>query len=77
MIDREVGQLGDVSVHAEVARYRALTADITYLESRLMDLEKQWGEITTKKLGCIRRLEMANVLDRLTSLRMDIINVEG
>ena len=76
-IERELAQMNDVTVRAEVVRYHALTADVAYLEGRLMDLEKQWGEISAKKLGCIRRLEMANVLDRLTDVRMDIIDVEG
>ena len=76
-IERELAQMNDVTVRAEVIRYRALTADVAYLEGRLMDLEKQWGEISAKKLGCIRRLEMANVLDRLVDVRMDIIDVEG
>jgi hypothetical protein len=49
-------------------RYCALTADLAYLESRLMELEKQWGETSSKKLGCIRCLEMANILARLVTL---------
>jgi hypothetical protein len=77
MINREIGELKDVTVHTEVTCYRALTADILYLESRLMELEKQWGEITTKKLGCIRRLEMANVLARVEAVCMNILDIEG
>jgi phage shock protein A len=77
MIDREVRELNDVTVHAEVTRYRSLTADVAYLESHLMELERQWGEITTKKLGCIRRLEMANVLARLEEMHASILDVEG
>jgi hypothetical protein len=77
MIDREVAELHDVTVHAKVTRYCTLTADLTYLESRLMELERQWGETSSKKLGCIRRLEMANVLARLVTQRGDILDVEG
>jgi hypothetical protein len=77
MIDREVAELHDVTVRAEVICYRALTADLAYLEGRLMELEKQWGEMSSKKLGCIRRLEMANVLARLVIQRGDILDVEG
>jgi hypothetical protein len=32
MIDREVAELHDVTVRAEVTHYRALTADLAYLE---------------------------------------------
>jgi hypothetical protein len=77
MIDREVAELHDVMVRAKVIRYRALTADLAYLEVRLMELERQWGEMSSKKLGCIRRLEMANVLARLVIQRGDILDVEG
>jgi hypothetical protein len=77
MIDREVAESHDVMVHAEVICYRALTANLTYLEGRLMELEKQWGEMSSKKLGCICRLEMANILARLVIQRGDILDVEG
>jgi hypothetical protein len=70
MIDREVAELHDVTVQAEVVRYRSLAAD-------LMDLERQWGELSSKKLGCICRLEMANVLVRLETQRGHILDVEG
>jgi hypothetical protein len=77
MIDREIVELHDVMVRAEVTRYRALTADLVYLESRLIELERQWGETSSKKLGCIRCLEMANILARLEVQRGAILDVEG
>jgi hypothetical protein len=77
MIDREIAELHDVTVRAEVVRYRSLAADLVYLEGRLMELERQWGEMSSKKLGCIRRLEMANVLARLETQRGNILDVEG
>jgi hypothetical protein len=77
MIDRKVAELRDVTVRAEVTCYCSLTADLAYLEGRLMELEKQWGEMSSKKLGCIRHLEMANVLVRLVIQHGDILDVEG
>jgi hypothetical protein len=77
MIDCEIVELHDVTVCAEVIRYRALTADLAYLESRLMELERQWGETSSKKLGCIHRLEMANILAHLEVQRGTILDVEG
>jgi hypothetical protein len=65
MIDREIAELHDITVRAEVVHYRSLAADLVYLEGRLMELERQWGEMSSKKLGCIRHLEMANILARL------------
>jgi hypothetical protein len=42
-----------------------------------MELERQWGKTSSKKLGCICRLEMANVLTRLEVQRGAILDVEG
>jgi hypothetical protein len=64
-------------VHAEVTHYCSLTADLVYLEGRLMELEKQWGEMSSKKLGCIHCLEMANILARLVIQCGDILDIEG
>jgi hypothetical protein len=77
MIDREVAELHDVTVRAEIVRYRSLAADLVYLEGRLMELERQWGELSSKKLGCIRCLKMANVLARLDTQHGHILDVEG
>jgi hypothetical protein len=77
MIDCEIVELHDITVHAKVTCYRTLTADLTYLESRLMELERQWGETSSKKLGCIRHLEMANILARLEVQCGAILNVKG
>jgi hypothetical protein len=77
MIDREIAELRNVTVRAEVIRYRALTADLAYLEGRLVELERQWGAMSSKKLGCIRCLEMANVLARLETQHRNILDVEG
>jgi hypothetical protein len=77
MIDWEVAKLHNVTVRAEIVRYRSLAADLVYLEGRLMELERQWGKMSSKKLGCIHRLEMANVLARLETQRGHILDVEG
>jgi hypothetical protein len=77
MIDQELEELHNVTVRAEVVRYRSLAADLVYLEGRLMELERQWGEMSSKKLGCICRLEMANVLARLETQHGNFLNVEG
>jgi hypothetical protein len=77
MIDREIEELHNITVCAKVVRYRSLAVDLVYLEGRLMELERQWGEMSSKKLGCIRRLEMANVLARLETQHGNFLNVEG
>jgi hypothetical protein len=77
MIDREIAELHNVMVCAKVIRYRSLAANFAYLEGQLMELEKQWGEMSSKKLGCIHHLEMANVLTHLETQHGDILDVEG
>jgi hypothetical protein len=77
MIDQEIAELHNITVCAKVVRYWSLAADLVYLEGRLMELERQWGEMSSKKLGCIRHLEMANVLARLEAQHGSILDVEG
>jgi hypothetical protein len=77
MIDREIAELHDVTVHAEVVCYQSLAADLVYLEGRLMELERQWGEMSSKKLGCIRPLKMANILVCLETQHRNFLDVEG
>jgi hypothetical protein len=77
MINWEIEELHDVMVRAKVVCYRSLAADLVYLEGHLMELERQWGEMSSKKLGCIRHLEMANVLARLETQCGNILDVKG
>jgi hypothetical protein len=77
MIDREIAELHDVTVCAEVVCYHSLAADLVHLEGRLMELERQWGEMSSKKIGCIRCLEMANILARLETQHGHLLDVEG
>jgi hypothetical protein len=77
MVNRKIVGLNDVMVYAEVTRYCTLTANLAHLESHPAKLEGQWEEVSSKKLGCIRCLEMANVLARLGVQRGDTLDVEG
>jgi hypothetical protein len=61
-IDRKIEGLADVTVLAEVSRYRALTADLVYSRNHLVESEQRWDEMSFKTMSCIHRLEMANVL---------------
>jgi hypothetical protein len=77
MVDRKIEGLADVTVLAEVIRYRALTADLAHSKSHPERLGQQWSEISFKLLSCIHRLEMADVLARLEVQRDAIFNVDG
>jgi hypothetical protein len=68
-IDRKITGLANVTVLAEVLRYRALTADLAHLKSHPVELERRWDETSFKMISCIHRLEMADVLARLTAPR--------
>jgi hypothetical protein len=70
-------ELHNVTVHVEVVCYQSLAANLVYLEGRLMELERQWGKMSSKKLGCIRHLEMANVLTHLEIQHGHILDVKG
>jgi hypothetical protein len=77
MIDRKIAGLTDVTVLAEVIRYRALTTDLAYSKSHPVESERQWDETSFKMMSGIHRLEMANVLARLEVQRDAIFGVDG
>jgi hypothetical protein len=77
LIDRKIIGLADVTVLAEVIRYRALTADLAHSKSHLVESEQRWDETSFKMMSCIHRLEMANVLARLEVQREVAFGVDG
>jgi hypothetical protein len=77
LIDRKITGLADVTVQAEVIRYRALTADLAYSKSHSVESAQQWDETSFKMMSCIHHLEMANVLARLEVRQDAIVDVDG
>jgi hypothetical protein len=75
--NRKITSLADVTVLAEVICYRALTANLVYLESYSVKSEQQWDETSFKMMSCIHRLEMADVLVRLEVQHDTIFGVDG
>jgi hypothetical protein len=65
LIDRKITSLADVTVLAEVIRYRTLTTDLAHSKSHPVESGQRWDETSVKMLSCIHCLEMANVLARL------------
>jgi len=57
--------LHDLSLMAEVHRFRMVTQELNRVEEVMIDNEDQWGELATMKLKMIRRLEMADALQRM------------
>ena len=64
-IDGCIAAIRDRSLEGEVHRYRMLTADLVMLNTRIQELEQVWGTMDAARLGCIRRLEMADTLTRI------------
>jgi hypothetical protein len=77
LIDRKIIELADVTVLAEVSRYRALTIDLAYSRNHPKKSEQQWDETSFKMMSCIHRLEMADVLIRLKVQRDVVLGVDG
>jgi hypothetical protein len=79
--ERPIYVLEDLEVldegHVRRAMINREVAELHDVTGRLMELERQWGEVSSKKLGCICRLEMANILTRLEVQRGAILDVEG
>ncbi len=65
--DRLIDQEGDLSLKAEVHRFRMVTTELDRMETVLMENEDAWGQLAAAKLGVIRRLEMADANARITA----------
>ncbi|KAH9008639.1 hypothetical protein EDB85DRAFT_2164076 [Lactarius pseudohatsudake] len=69
-IDRAINELHDVSVKAELHRYRSYVQEAERLEQRLHHLVQALGE-TKGEVACSKfRLEMADVMDRIDKKQM-------
>jgi len=65
--DRLIDREGDLSLKAEVHRFRMLMAELERMETVLVENEEQWGQLAAAKLGAIRRLEMADANARINA----------
>ena len=63
--DRMIRRLNDPSLTAEVHRFRIMTQEITRLEEAIAEGEDRWGELAAMQCRTIRRLEMADALNRI------------
>src|SRR6266702_769 len=63
--DRLINREGDLSLKAEVHRFRMITSELERMETVLVENEEAWGQLAAAKLGVIRRLEMADVNQRI------------
>ena len=64
-VDRCLDSLHDLSLSAEVHRYRLADREQQRLNQRIDDLIAALGEVQGKVAGSRRRLEMANALERI------------
>ena len=64
-MDRMLKRLNDPSLVAEVHRFRVMTQEITRLEESIAEGEDHWGELAAMQCKTIRRLEMADALNRI------------
>jgi hypothetical protein len=64
-VDLGFRALKDQTVKAEVRCYRGLDAKLSNLLYDLQRLEVQLGQMQMEKDQCVRRLEQANVLERM------------
>src|SRR6266702_4223100 len=63
--DRMLKRLNDPSLVAEVHRFCVMTQEITRLEEAIAEGEDRWGELAAMQCKTIRRLEMADTLNRI------------
>ncbi len=65
--DRLIDREGDLSLKAEVHRFRMVTNELERMETVLVENKEAWGQLAAAKLGVIRRLEMADVNARINA----------
>ncbi len=63
MTDQLIDRTWDISLKAEVHRFRIITTELERMESVLVESEDAWGQLATAKLGVIRHLEMADTIE--------------
>jgi hypothetical protein len=64
-VDLGLKALGDLTVQAEVRRYRGHEYHLNRLQNELIELENRIGTRQMEKDQCIRRLEQADALQRI------------
>ncbi len=65
MTNRMINRVGDLSLTAEVHRFHVITAELERMEQVLVENKEAWGQLAAAKLGTIRCLEMADVVERI------------
>src|SRR6266702_1059195 len=65
--DRLIDREGNLSLKAEVHRFRMITAELERMETVLVENEEAWGQLAAAKLGAIRQLEMADANGRINA----------
>jgi len=65
--DRLIDREGDLSLKAEVHRFRMITNELDRMETVLVENKEAWGQLAAAKLGVIRRLEMADANARINA----------
>jgi len=67
MTDRLISRANDLSLTAEVHRFRVIDAEIDRMNQVLAENEDAWGQLAAAQLGVIRRLEMADAIGRINA----------
>src|SRR6266702_5064871 len=65
MTDHLIDRMHNILLKAEVHRFRVITAELDRMEQVLVENEDTWGQLAAAKLGVIRRLEMADTIERI------------
>jgi len=60
-----IRHLHDLSLMVEIHCFHMVSQELDRIEEAMVDNEDQWGELAMMKLKTIRRLEMANALQRM------------
>ncbi len=63
--DHMIHHLHNPLLTAEIHHFHMVSQELNHVEEAMVDNEDQWGELAVMKLKTIRRLEMADALQRI------------
>ncbi len=67
MTDRLIARAHDLSLTAEIHRFRIIDAEMSWMNQVLAENEDVWGQLAAAQLGAIRCLEMADAIERINA----------
>ena len=67
MTDWMIDRMHNILLKVEIHRFHVITVELERMEQVLVENEDVWGQLAAAKLGVIRRLKMADAVERVNA----------